>query len=65
MIMIMIIIINNDDASKGIKHDEDTDTDTDNRYDSIQRPHSIRCPVRLVSAPSILFFVNNHQRPTE
>ena len=60
MMTMMIIIIHNDDTSNDIKDDEDTD----NRYDSIKRPHSIKRPVRLVSAPSILFCICNHMRPS-
>ena len=57
----MIIIIHNGDTSNGIKDDEDTD----NRYDSIKRPHSIKRPVRLVSAPSILFLLIIASAPIE
>ena len=56
----IIMIINNDNTSNDVKDDEDTG----NRYDSIWRPHSIKRPVRLVSAPSILFCICNHMRPS-
>ena len=51
MIIMMIMIINNDNTSNDIKDDKDTD----NRYNTILRPHFIKRPVRLVSAPCILF----------
>ena len=59
--MMIIMTINKDNTSNDVKDDEDTG----NRYDSIKRPHSIKRPVRLVSAPSILFLLTIASAPTE